>query len=295
MDVEPGSAQVDPRAVPSAGCGHTVEWRGDESPWQAASLSSCGALCTWNAPSDVEAVHFRVRREQSESGWLSAVSGPYATAFAAPGKPRATLAAQPHSLLSVFLTCSLHAGDVTDAGGTLKPGHGHRLASRIQVCFREAGDAHDLDELCELEPQELDSNDAACTVRILAQPHFRQGQRILLAVRLGDDWRWSPWSCFSKPVHARTSDTMEVAVRSLYRNCSKMKYPILQTAGNSLVVKPISPVGSSKSESKQEPRRECGSNALALPLVHTVYRPERCDHGDWACGGALHPYGAVGT
>ena len=202
---------MDPRAAPSAGCSHSVEWRGEgDQPWQAASLSLCGELCTWTAP-DVEAVQFRVRTEQSESGaFLSPVSGPYATAFAAPGKPRATLLKPKSSLLSLLsveITCPLHGGDMTDAGRTLKSGHGHRLASRIQVCFREAGDAHDFDEVCELEPQQLDCKDGTCTVRILAQPHFRQGQRILMAVRLGDDWRWSPWSCFSKPVHARSSDS----------------------------------------------------------------------------------------
>lgn len=215
---------------------YMVEWRpwSDNSQWQKADLEQATAgvqsagqgliLCTWQFPDSVnslpDAVEFRVRKidfdgvatDKSSRTWLSQISGPYATAFATPEKPRASLLVGPD--LQVVLAFSLHSESQNSDERSLKPGHGHGLVTRIQVSYRQAGDAH-VEEVHELKPQDLASVCAiddlgGCAVKIhTLQPQFLDGQRILFAVRVGDDWRWSHWSSFSKPVHAKDSELSE--------------------------------------------------------------------------------------
>lgn len=239
--------QADQRAVPAANdASHRVEWR----PWQAdqlqsdlqwqeadlqlaqmAGIQNTGqglALCTWQFPATVQspnlpdAVQFRVRKIDLDSPvkggassrtWLSQISGLYATAFAAPEKPRASLLADQD--LKVVLAFALSFDSPSDERPTnsLKSGHGHGLVTRIQVSYRQAGDSH-IDEVRELKPQDLTAvsmNDGLGTLKIsVSQPQFLDGQRILFAVRVGDDWRWSHWSSFSKPVHVEYSDLFKM-------------------------------------------------------------------------------------
>ena len=230
---------MDQKALPF-GEAYQIEWR----PWQAdvewqdadlqlthvAGIHCTGdglKLCIWQFPGTIDsgslpnAVEFRARQLDIQSGsarssrtWLSQISGPYATAFAAPEKPRVSLQVGQH--LEVVLAFALYVqsfeSQIDDekmpTAQLLKLGHGHGLATRVQICFRQAGDSHDTDDVSELKPQEIDSTsvslnqDGCCTVKIRAsQPQFLDGQRILFAARVGDDWRWSPWSSFSKPVH----------------------------------------------------------------------------------------------
>ena len=239
--------QADQRAVPAANdASHRVEWR----PWQAdqlqsdlqwqeadlqlaqmAGIQNTGqglALCTWQFPATVQspnlpdAVQFRVRKIDLDSPvkggassrtWLSQISGLYATAFAAPEKPRASLLVDQD--LKVVLAFALSSDSPSDERPTnsLKSGHGHGLVTRIQVSYRQAGDSH-IDEVRELKPQDLTAvsmNDGLGTLKIsVSQPQFLDGQRILFAVRVGDDWRWSHWSSFSKPVHVEYSDLFKM-------------------------------------------------------------------------------------
>ena len=231
---------------------YRVEWR----PWQAdqvqsdlqwqeaelqlaplAGIQNTGqglALCTWQFPATVQspnlpdAVQFRVRKidldspvkgEASSRTWLSQISGPYATAFAAPEKPRASLLVDQD--LKVLLAFALSDSPSERPSNSLKSGHGHGLISRIQVSYRQAGDSH-MDEVSELKPQDLAAmsmNDGLGTLKIrVSQPQFLDGQRILFAVRVGDDWRWSHWSSFSKPVHVQYSDLFKMPKRPLVKN-----------------------------------------------------------------------------
>ena len=254
------TCQVDLRVWYTSSC--VVEWRPwpHTEPWQAASLAASGfsgeqgaELCTWEIPSEnenlPEGVEFRVRKEDRSSSrtWLSQISGPFATAFAAPEKPRAALlVSEPH--LAVAISFSLYTGQSgiergsteleTERGSTvlserfqaersevLNPGHGHCLATRVQISCRQAGDAH-LDEVYELKPIQLceiqsssknfSCQDDVCNLTIPAtQPRFLEGQRLVFAVRIGDCWRWSSWSSFSKPVYVNFSEV------SIYQNISK--------------------------------------------------------------------------
>lgn len=223
--------------MPSA-ASYVVEWRpwsADNLQWQKADLEQTAGiqspgqglvLCTWQFPDTVksprlpDAVEFRVRKmdfdgcvatDTSSRTWLSQISGPYATAFATPEKPRASLLVGPD--LQVILAFSLHSESQNSDETNLKPGHGHGLVTRVQVSYRQAGDAH-VEEVHELKPQDLASvatdDLGGCAVKIhTLQPQFLDGQRILFAVRVGDDWRWSHWSSFSKPVHAKDSELSE--------------------------------------------------------------------------------------
>ena len=225
--------QADPRAVSDS---HRVEWRPwkENALWQEADLqlaqmtgiqNTCEgrALCTWQFPAVPlpnlpDAVEFRVRKMDLDSvgavassrTWLSQISGPYATAFAPPEKPRASILCDGD--VKVLLAFALSEFESLERPNSLKPGHGHGLATRIQVSYRQAGDSY-VDDVRELPPYSLADAETVslrdglgiAKIRV-SQPHFREGQRILFAVRLGDDWRWSHWSSFSKPVHVSYSE-----------------------------------------------------------------------------------------
>ncbi|CAJ1343483.1 unnamed protein product [Effrenium voratum] len=249
--------EVDPRALGETAT-HRVEWRpailrglDRQGGWQTAAVRSqgkCGkaALCTWDLEDlkdlEVEAVEFRCRRLQCEDSdgllssrtWVSRSSGPFATGFAAPEKPKALLAGRLELVLSFALRTELLPKSAGSGVGALEPepesrspGHGHRLATRMQLCCRQAGDAHEQDDVQEFPARVLPEAEGSngwrlCTVTIpVRQPQFREGQRQLFAVRVGDSCRWSAWSGFSKPVH--------------------MTAPALQPPQASLTVTPLPP------------------------------------------------------
>ncbi|CAK9039428.1 unnamed protein product [Durusdinium trenchii] len=247
---------------------YVVEWRAwPGETWQAAALKALGQedgqerpagstepkdsqglkveQFIWDCgPSPPEGVELRVRAaapsmQRSSRGWFSPISGPFATAFAVPEKPKATLlVSEPH--LAVAITFALGGPSSvpgpTEPAGPVALGHGHCLARRVQICYRRAGDADE--EVVEMKPRELrlqSRSDLSASaensvpsggelVMIPAtQPRFWEGQRLLFAVRIGDEYRWSAWSSFSKPVH--------------------MKHAVLRAApvSTGLIAKPLSP------------------------------------------------------
>lgn len=115
--------------------------------------------------------------------------------------------------------------DTAGGGMPPPPGHpkvpgeyGHRYATRYQLRHRLAGDQHSdlirtfeprpVDHAALQRPTELEEGIpagwliAAGDVQV-QQPTFNEGEKHLFAVRLGDDFRWSAWSAFSKPLHIR--------------------------------------------------------------------------------------------
>lgn len=242
------AGQVDSHVSSSS---YVVEWRAwPGETWQAAALKALGQedgqerpagstepkdsqglkveQFIWDCgPSPPEGVELRVRAaapsmQRSSRGWFSPISGPFATAFAVPEKPKATLlVSEPH--LAVAITFALGGPSSvpgpTEPAGPVALGHGHCLARRVQICYRRAGDADE--EVVEMKPRELrlqSRSDLSASaensvpsggelVMIPAtQPRFWEGQRLLFAVRIGDEYRWSAWSSFSKPVHVHSSE-----------------------------------------------------------------------------------------
>jgi len=122
------------------------------------------------------------------------------------------------------------------AGQAKVPGqYGHRFPVLIQLRHRPAGDGHTgmqrelpsvpFDVRSLRAPTSLEEGVPSgwlvgCQILEACLPHFKEGEKHILSVRIGDACRWSAWSAFSKPVHLKlptlTAPTggLEVAVQS---------------------------------------------------------------------------------
>ncbi|CAK0829748.1 unnamed protein product [Prorocentrum cordatum] len=169
-------------------------------------------------------------------------SPPMVAAFATTPKPRLALRQSPAGRLELavgFALCGLPPSAAAAravradpevwpaAGAHPKPpadtprvpeACGHRFATRVQVRRRLAGDQHEGGGL-ELAPMDLDRAALAPVgageeglpegwlvgaVRLpVHRPEFADGEKHVVSLRIGDGWRWSAWSAWSKPAHVR--------------------------------------------------------------------------------------------
>eukprot|EP00439_Symbiodinium_sp_Y106_P058125 s15_g8.t1 len=257
----------------------------DEGAWQPVVLEpvglhapACGeglTICTWDLPElpeIPELVQLRLRLLRDDPAapgvraWVSQISGPYATAFLPPPKPRVSVSTARHGV-QILVMFALRTSSEIDSeeafrgevvpGLSLSPGFGHRWARRFQVAHRLAGDRHDKDDLQEFEAKDLQEAEASfdadrpgiCWYSITlpaVEPRFSEGQRVVFAVRVGDDCRWSPWSVVSKPTQVRTPplelregsefvvkakppDKVEVTLPRLLEDSESVEYSVSMT------------------------------------------------------------------
>mmetsp|Transcript_147067 Transcript_147067/g.472289 ORF Transcript_147067/g.472289 Transcript_147067/m.472289 type:complete len:1129 (+) Transcript_147067:3446-6832(+) len=169
--------------------------------------------------------------------WRSCASTQWVTGFAATPKPRAELRMAAAGKLQVAVRFALSSSapgagqalaewqrvELAGGGGMPPPpghpdvpdGYGHRFAQRLQLRHRLAGDQHAgaVRELVSsplvretlLQPREgedgLSCDWLMATAHVdVSQPRFKEGEKHIFAVRIGDGFRWSAWSVFSKPL-----------------------------------------------------------------------------------------------